>query len=86
MIRFDFNIRTRSGQRVGHISILAANRDDAERRLRQMYQKCEVVDCSIHAPARQAEALDLASVIERMSASDPARTISPGFPPGGVSR
>jgi len=30
--------------------------------------------------------LDLASVIEMMSASDPARTISPGFPPGGVRR
>ena len=85
MIRFGFNIRTRSGQRVENISILAASRDDAERRLRQMYQKCEVVDCSIHSPTRQVESLDLSTVIEMMSASEPPRTIAPGFP-GGVSR
>jgi hypothetical protein len=85
MIRYGFSIRTRSGQRVENISILAATRDDAERRLRQMYQKCQVVDCSIHAPARQAGSLDLATVVEMMSASEPPGTISPRFP-DGVSR
>ena len=53
MIRYGFNIKTRSGQRVDNICIMAANREEAERRLRQMYQECSIVDCRTHAvPAR----------------------------------
>ena len=79
MVRFGFNIRTRSGQRVENISIMAPTRADAERRLRQMYQMCEVIECHTHAVTRQGETLDLASVIERVSASEPPRTIQPRF-------
>jgi hypothetical protein len=46
MTRFGFHIKTRSGQRIDNISILAATRDDAERRLRQMYRQCEILQCS----------------------------------------
>ena len=35
MIRYGFNIRTRHGQRVDNILIMAATQDAAERRLRQ---------------------------------------------------
>jgi hypothetical protein len=76
MTRYGFNIRTHTGQRVENISIMAATREDAERRLRQMYQKCEVVDCHTQAVGRQAETLDVASVIERMSASEPLRPLA----------
>jgi len=51
MVRFSFNIRTRSGQRVENISIMAACQEDAERRLRQMYVQCVVMDCRAHALA-----------------------------------
>ena len=44
MIRFGFSIRTKSGQRVQNIQIVAATLDDAERRLRQMYLQCEIID------------------------------------------
>jgi hypothetical protein len=47
MTRYGFNIRTRTGQRVDNICIMAANQSDAERRLRQMYQHCEIVHCQI---------------------------------------
>jgi len=36
MIRYGFNIKTRTGQRVENISIMAGSQRDAERRLRQM--------------------------------------------------
>jgi hypothetical protein len=39
MQRFGFNIRTKSGQRVDNIQIMAATAGDAERRLRQMYMQ-----------------------------------------------
>ena len=44
MIRFGFTIRTKSGQRVDNVQIMAATPVDAERRLRQMYQQCEIVE------------------------------------------
>ena len=77
MIRYGFNIRTHTGQRVENISIMAATREDAERRLRQMYQKCEVVECHTQTVGRHSETLDIASVIQRVSASEPLRTLAP---------
>ena len=44
MVRYGFKIRTKSGQRVENIQIIAACADDAERRLRQMYLQCEIVE------------------------------------------
>ena len=45
MNRYGFNVKTRSGQRVDNIIIMAASRDDAERRLMQMYVHCEILEC-----------------------------------------
>jgi hypothetical protein len=71
MIRFGFNIRTRSGQRVENICIMAANRADAERRLRQMYHYCEILQCQSEAVNRRYDALDLEGVISIIS-NEPA--------------
>ena len=56
MTRFGFNIKTRTGQRVDNICIMAANQADAERRLRQMYHQCEAVNL-------RNDPLDLENVI-----------------------
>jgi hypothetical protein len=44
MVRYGFNIRTKAGQRVDNIQIMAATAGDAERRLRQMYLQCEIIE------------------------------------------
>jgi len=44
MIRYGFTIRTKSGQRVDNVQIMAANVVDAERRLRQMYLHCQIIE------------------------------------------
>jgi hypothetical protein len=49
---------------------MAANRQDAERRLRQMYHHCEIIACNSEV-VRRSEALDLESVIGMIS-NDPA--------------
>ena len=69
MTRFAFNIKTRSGQRVDNICIMAENRQDAERRLRQMYHHCVIVSCNSEA-VRRSEPLDLQRVIGIIS-NDP---------------
>jgi len=63
MTRYGFNIRTRSGQRVDNICIMAATQPDAERRLRQMYHHCEIIVCQSEAVALRNDALDLAAVV-----------------------
>jgi len=45
MVRFDFSIRTRGGQRIESLVIGGIDQQDAERRLNQMYRYCEILRC-----------------------------------------
>ena len=72
MIRFGFNIRTRLGQRVDNIQIMAATLDDAERRLRQMYVSCEIIERREQSIARRTDTLDVEHVIGLISAAPSA--------------
>ena len=74
MIRYGFNIRTKHGQRVENITIMAATQNDAERRLRQMYYQCEIVDCSERSVPRRVDTLDVADVISLISAGSLQKT------------
>ena len=42
MLKFDFSVTTRDGQKVDSIQIYGKDLPDAERKLRQMYRHCEV--------------------------------------------
>lgn len=72
MIRYGFSIKTRYGQRVENILIMAGSQDDAERRLRQMYHHCEILECREQAVARRHDVLDVEGVIGMISASAPS--------------
>jgi hypothetical protein len=72
VIRFGFNIKTKQGQRVENILIMAASLDDAERRLRQMYHYCEIIDCREQSVPRRLDTLDIEGVIGLISASPPS--------------
>jgi hypothetical protein len=45
MVKFDFSIRARSGLRIESVVIMGKDREDAERKLLQMYRYCEVLRC-----------------------------------------
>lgn len=45
MLKFDFSVLTKDGQRVESIVIAAQDQENAERKLRQMYRYCEIVSC-----------------------------------------
>jgi len=47
MLKYDFSVKTREGQKLESICIFGKDRDDAERKLRQMYRNCEVLRCDI---------------------------------------
>ena len=46
MQKYAFSIKTRSGQFIERIAIAGKNREDAERKLNQMYRYCEIVSCA----------------------------------------
>lgn len=72
MIRYGFNIKTRHGQRVENILIMAATQGDAERRLKQMYHHCEIVECQEQSVPRRLDTLDIEGVIGLISAGPPS--------------
>lgn len=49
--KFAFRIRTRHGLLVEHLMIHGRDEADAERKLRQMYMHCEILERSIKQPA-----------------------------------
>lgn len=59
MTRYGFSIRTKTGQRVDNIQIMAATLDDAERRLRQMYCQCQIIECREQSVQRRTDAAEL---------------------------
>ncbi len=63
MNKYEFNIRTRNGQRVDKITIQARDRAAAEARLRQMYLHCEILDCVERAAETRQENLDVEGLI-----------------------
>jgi len=74
MTRYGFNVKTRSGQRVDNIVIMAATLPDAERRLKQMYVHCEILECreqSVPA-ARRFDTLDVEGVIGLIAQGPPS--------------
>ena len=72
MVRYGFNIKTKHGQRVENILIMAASIDDAERRLRQMYHHCEIIERREQAVPRRVDTLDMEGIIGLISASPPS--------------
>lgn len=46
MLKFDFSVLTKDGQRVESVVISALDQESAERKLRQMYRYCEIVRCA----------------------------------------
>ena len=71
MIRYGFTIRTRMGQRIDNVSIVAGSQLDAERRLRQMYVHCEVLECRERSIPRRLEAANFASMADLIGISPP---------------
>jgi hypothetical protein len=47
MLKFDFSLKTRDGQKVESILIAGKDQPDAERKLRQMYRNCQVTRCEV---------------------------------------
>ncbi len=63
MIKFGFKIKTRSGTVVDNLMFAARDRADAERKIRQIYHSCEILDCRELQQTIREESFDLESAI-----------------------
>jgi hypothetical protein len=54
-VKYGFRIKTRTGMVVDHLTIHGRDEADAERKLRQMYLHCHVLECrAVGAPRSDA--------------------------------
>ncbi len=71
MTKFGFTIRTRDGSMVENLVIPGRDQVEAERKLRQVYRECTVLQVRVlSAPAAPAGS-DLESLITHIAADDP---------------
>lgn len=63
MKKFGFRIRTRGGSTVDNLTIQGRNLEEAERKLRQVYHHCVVLESREIAEAAPADASDFEGVI-----------------------
>ena len=73
MTKFGFRIRTRGGMVVENLTVQARDRDEAEIRIRQIYQHCEILDCNTLTPDSRGDGVDLESMISLISRQEEPR-------------
>jgi len=71
MLKFDFSVKTRDGQKVESIQIYGKDMPDAERKLRQMYQYCEVMSCkAINTDKASGNSVDIEELLSLIAKQD----------------
>ena len=67
MIKFALRIRTRNGLPVDNLVIHARNRDEAERRINQMYLHCEILECKEIQSSVREDNINFENIISMIS-------------------
>jgi hypothetical protein len=66
-LKYAFRIRTRHGLVVENLAIHGRDEADAERKLRQMYQHCEVLECIVSPGTRKPANMNFKDVVSLIS-------------------
>jgi hypothetical protein len=61
--KFGFKIKTRGGMVVDNLQVTARDRAEAERKVAQIYHRCEIIDCLELREQVKEEGFDLESAI-----------------------
>ena len=62
-VKYGFRIRTRTGMVVDNLTIHGRDEADAERKLRQMYLHCQVLECHTVGGRSKSEPMSFEEVI-----------------------
>ena len=69
-MKFDFSILTKDRQPIESIVISAADQNEAERKLKQMYRYCEIVRCNLKDEAignKASQAMSVEDILTLIS-------------------
>ena len=66
-IKYRFRIRTRHGLVLENLVIHGRDEADAERKLRQMYQHCQILECTILAARLKDEHMSFEDVVSLLT-------------------
>lgn len=70
MLKFDFTIQTRDGQKIESIVIAGKDQPEAEHKLLQMYRQCQVLRCEAReGDDRQRHAASVEDILSLISKS-----------------
>ena len=70
MTKYQFKIRARGGMIVENLTIAGKDQPDAERKLMQMYQGCEVIDAITLGDQGRQETADMDKILALISRQD----------------
>lgn len=71
--KYDFRIRTRNGALVENLSIYGRDEPDAQRKLRQMYNGCEILETRSHqAPIGHRANASYEDVMDLITSESPS--------------
>lgn len=71
MTKFGFKIRTHSGLVVDNLLIPGKDQADAERKLTQIYRKCQILESkSVTQPPMREESIDMDGLISLIARQD----------------
>lgn len=71
MLKYDFSVKTRNGQKVDSIQIFGRDLPDAERKLRQMYLNCEILQYKVIDPEHKvSQSADIEDVLSLIAKND----------------
>jgi len=66
-MKYRFRIRTRHGLVVENLFIHGRDEADAQRKLRQMYQHCEVTECMVIAAQQKSKSVSFEDVVSLLT-------------------
>lgn len=74
--KYGFRIRTRSGAVVDNLSIVGKDVSDAERKLRQIYVGCEILEArQLFSPVTRGGPLSYEDVVDLISGAAPGSSL-----------
>jgi len=73
MKKFGFRVKTRGGMVVENLTVQARSREDADKRIHQIYRNCEILECNELTPDARGGGVDLEGMISLISKQDDTR-------------
>lgn len=67
LTKYGFRIRTRVGLVVDNLMIHGRDEEDAQRKLRQMYRDCEILECICHRGSVRTPVANFERVIDMIT-------------------